>query len=105
MTVVVIIVILCLVIMCKLIVCLSDLSMMDCSGVIGMYTARVSALAKFLGHAHFLMTTPTFYGPRPLSMDHAHFLWTWGKPSPLLDDHAYFQFKTPMLINEGKKNC
>ena len=61
MTVVVIIVVLCLVIMCKLIVCLSDLSMMDCSGVIGMHTARISALAKFLGnHAHFREATPTF---------------------------------------------
>ena len=69
MTVVIIIVVLCLVIMCKWIDCLSDLSMMDCSGVIEMQTARVSALAKFLR-------------PRPLSMDHAHF---W-RPLPLSMD-------------------
>ena len=43
MTVVAIIVVLCLVITCKWINCLSDLSTMDCSGVMGMHTARVSA--------------------------------------------------------------
>ena len=53
MTLVVIIVVLCFV-MCKLINCLSDLSMMDCSGVIAMYTARGSAREIFsIDHAHF----------------------------------------------------
>ena len=64
--------VLCLVIMSKWIDCLSDLSMMDYSGVIGMLTARVSARKNFgEDHAHFRLTT------RPLPVD-------LGKPSALL---------------------
>ena len=82
MTLVVIIVVLCLVIMCKWINCLWDLSMMNCSGDIGMYTARVSA-------RNF------FDGPRPLFEDHAHLRWT----TPT------FNSKHPRSLMKGKKIC
>ena len=67
--------------MCKLIDCLSDLSMMDCSGVIGMHTARVSV-------CEFLKTTPTFD-----LTTHAFDLTT-----------PTFDSKHPRSLMKGKKN-